>query len=283
MADKRDKETDDEYQFPEDEYVTDTESESESESSESDDHEFDEDEDEDEGEDADSDLGDMDMDSLRSRHEEDYASFSKPGLLERFPILQNKRVLAVIGLAVVVIIIFKIMTPSRDTMKPVKKSPVVQTQAIVPQKFAQQGQDVSLSTLDRLSKDVADSRSALAQLQPQLDQLKTSINTANSNGDEMRTAVVALAQQVQGLAKQLQILTRLAEAEKQRPPAPMVTYRLVAFNSGRAWIMGSNGESDTVTVGSKLQNYGVVKAIDTQAGKVITSSGKVITYSAAGN
>jgi len=263
MTDKHNKtKGDEEYQFPQDEYVL---GEDEEKSSTSDEH----DEHDEPVEDSDT----LDSEEDTSHHEEADSSSSKlEGLLERFPLLQNKRVILVVGIALFALIGFKIMRPSH-TVKVVKKQPI---QAVAPQHGV-------LSKLDRLSQDAANSQNTVSQLQSQVSDLKASLNTANANGVEMKDAVVALAQQVQDLTNQLKKENAQASHRKKTPPAPMVTFHLVALVPGRAWIMGSNGESDTITVGTKLKHYGIVKAIDIYTGKVLTSSGKTIAYNTEGN
>ncbi len=260
MTDENKTTGDDEYQFPEEEYVT-GEQEQPSTSYEK----------------AQAEEPSAATDTEASGGQQQaYTSSSKfSGLLERFPFLRNKRVLLVIGVAVVAIIMFKIMTPSHR-VKVVKKS-TSQSQ-ITSQSTAQ---DALLSKLDQLSQDASHGQSTTSQLKSQVADLKTSLDTANVNGAAMRTAIVALAQQVQNLTKEMKAAN--AQPKKQHPPEPIITYHLVALVSGRAWLMGSNSVSDSVTVGTKLKHYGRIKAIDPETGKVLTTSGKVITFNVDGN
>jgi len=258
MTDEYKKTSDDEYQFPDDEYVA------VAEKSPSVSHEHD---------DVEEDFASVDTESVQ---QEDSTPFDKlKALAERFPALQNKRVWLVVGIVLFAIIGFKIMGPSDNHMQPIKKqaAPVVTPQ--------RNEQNAMLNKIDNLSRDVANRQGTVNALQSQLSDLKSSLNTANSNGIEMKNAVVALAQQVQNLSKQLK--EKNIQAKPQKNASPALVYHLVAMVSGRAWVVGSNGESDSVAVGNKLKNYGTVKAIDVYTGKVITSSGKTITYNAVGN
>ncbi|MCB1827483.1 MAG: type IV secretion protein IcmG, partial [Coxiellaceae bacterium] len=99
----------------------------------------------------------------------------------------------------------------------------------------------------------------------------------------LKKAVLLLANQVENMSVQLKKATTSPNHIKKLPPSPVLTFTLRAIIPGRAWVTGSNGEEDSVAVGSKLKNYGTVKAIEVNAGKVLTTSGKVITYNADGN
>lgn len=58
-----------------------------------------------------------------------------------------------------------------------------------------------------------------------------------------------------------------------------VMYYVEAVIPGRAWLMGSNGTTLTVSVGSKVPGYGRVRFIDVRQGRVLMSTGKVIQFS----
>jgi len=259
MTDETKKTSDDEYQFPHDEYVVAEQEETAPA------YEF--------TPEASADAQTETVNEAEASESTAASASNFVGKLGRLAIFKNKRVLFVIGAAVIAIIAFKIMTPSHK-VKVVKQQPV---QAVVPQDT---DQTAMLNRLNRLSQDASSSQNVVTQLKSQLSDMKSSLNSASANEAAMRSAIVALAQQVQGLTNQI-------KAQNLQPHkkaySPYVTYHLVAMVPGRAWIVGSNGESDTVVVGSKLAHYGAVKSINTEMGKVFTESGKVITYNAQGN
>lgn len=258
MTDKENKKMGDEYQFPHDEYVA-----AEDDSSQAN-------------------YGDAFHTEEQMGGTEESAraepSESKPSILERFPILQNKRLLMVVGVVVLAIIAFKVMSPSHS-VKVVKQA---QVQARPPS-AQQEQQSAMLSKLNNLSQDASSSKNVVNQLQGEVNELKMTLNKADSSNEAMKQAMIALAQQVENLSAQVKKATTTPNHIKKLPPSPVLTFNLRAIIPGRAWVMGSNGEQDSVAVGSKLKNYGTVKAIDVDAGKVLTSSGKVITYNADGN
>jgi intracellular multiplication protein IcmG len=64
-----------------------------------------------------------------------------------------------------------------------------------------------------------------------------------------------------------------AGAEK---PAARGKLTLDAAIPGRAWLLGADGETSTVTEGDEIPGYGRVTKIDPAGGMVTTSSGRVI-------
>ena len=90
-------------------------------------------------------------------------------------------------------------------------------------------------------------------------------------------ALTNLTHQIDKLSAKLTDATA-AHHLKKLPPSPVITYHLLALISGRAWLGASNGGSNSVTIGTPIKHYGYVTAIEVRQGKVLTSSGKVITY-----
>jgi len=57
---------------------------------------------------------------------------------------------------------------------------------------------------------------------------------------------------------------------------PAVSYVVQAIVPGRAWLYGSNGQTISVGVGDKIENYGNVMNIDSLTGTVTMSNGAVL-------
>ena len=89
----------------------------------------------------------------------------------------------------------------------------------------------------------------------------------------------------QKIADDSEHMKHLLSAQKKTRPKirriPMRTmqYFIQALIPGRAWLVGENGATVTVNVGSRLPGYGIIRVIDTNLGRVATSSGKIIIYS----
>jgi intracellular multiplication protein IcmG len=56
-------------------------------------------------------------------------------------------------------------------------------------------------------------------------------------------------------------------------------YNIQAVIPGRAWLIATNGATLTVSQGTAIPGYGIVKLIDPVQGKVTTSSGQIIRFS----
>lgn len=266
MTDKDNKNMGDEYQFPQDEYVAAEDMQPTYDAYE--------------GEKTETASEAHSDETAQADHSDGEVPQQKPSLLERFPFLQNKRVIVVIGVAVVAIVAFKIMSPSHKTMSVKRQKMTAQQVEAAQQK---QQQMALMNRLSRLSKDASSSQGVVNNLQNEVSGLKAALQQSNESNEAMRKAMLVLAQQVQGLSNEVKKATTSPKHIKKLPPSPVLTFHLRAVIPGRAWVMGSNGESDSVTVGSKLKNYGTVESIDPQAGKVTTSSGKTISYDADGD
>ncbi|HVT62612.1 MAG TPA: hypothetical protein VHD33_03905 [Legionellaceae bacterium] len=135
-------------------------------------------------------------------------------------------------------------------------------------------------------------------LQMQISTLSNQMSGMNSNVTSMMNHLKMMNDQISQLSaslqNQIQVTTELAEKIKQqhtminkpkispRPMSinnPVVNYSLQAVIPGRAWLIGTNGETLTVREGSKIINYGTVRYIDAKRGRVLTSSGQVIKFS----
>jgi len=187
--------------------------------------------------------------------------------------IKNKRIVWVIVAAVVVLVTFTVM---RHQDKP---NVVQQAQPAVQQPVAQQVNPQMASQLNQLQRSEQSSEQAIGQLQSNLHQLQTGLQTEANSQAQTNRNINALISQVQLLTKQVHELKAAKKpVHKAVHKAKPIVYHLKAIEPGRAWIMGSNGESDTIAIGNQLKGYGTVEALDTDRGVVLTSSGKVIAY-----
>ena len=256
MSDKN-KQMGDEYQFPQDEYVA-----------------------------AEDETQQPNDDAFKDEHStEEQASVETPAqkksLLERLPILQNKRVLIVVGSIVVALIGFQLTKPSHKTTVIKQAQQPTQQQSLV--SMQQDQQNALMNKMNRISQTASNTQSVENQLQNEISALKVLLNQSNESNKAMKSAMIALAQQVESLSAQVKKATTAPSHIKKLPPAPVLTFHLRAIIPGRAWLVGSDGETNSVVVGDTVKNYGKVTAIEVDAGKVLTSSGKVITYNSDGN
>lgn len=190
----------------------------------------------------------------------------------------NKRLFIAIGVLVAVVIVFTLM---RVMHKP---APVVQTPppAVVQQPVV----DPQITAaIDSLKADSLNNTSTVNQLQSQVQSLTNALSQSRAQQQQLSQSVMLLAQQVQQLNTQVKTLAQPKPVKiaapvpvVKKPTAPVITYQLRAVVPGRAWIVASDGQSQSVAVGDHVQQYGVVQSIDADAGVVITTSGKTIKF-----
>lgn len=248
MTNKKDKE----YQFPEDEFIHPDEVENA------------------EYEEAKSSTDAGVADTAASRTSASYAT--APSFADRVAALKNKKAVIIIIAVVLVLIIFHFMRGDRTTpTQTVTQQPVQQTSD--DSQYASQIADLKQSTQNN--------QDAISSLQTQVQSLQATVSQMNTQQSQLSQAISALATQVGQLSDQVQVLTKpkpVYRPKIQPPQAKPIVYKLKAVLPGRAWLVGSDDSSISVTVGSKLQQYGTIEAINVEKGQVLTSGGKVISY-----
>ncbi len=191
-------------------------------------------------------------------------------LLERFPVLKNKRIVLVIVMAIVAIIGFKVTGGFGG-----KKTQVAKTQVV--QKAPKNANAIVAGQLNNLKQTAVSNEATINQLKTQVQQLHDALNQTSASNSQLSQSMYTLMDQVKALTAEVKAQAQAQLKAKQK--GPKVVYHLVSVVPGRAWIQGSNGESNSVRVGDKISNlYGVVNKIDSQHGLILTSSGKKIDY-----
>lgn len=136
-----------------------------------------------------------------------------------------------------------------------------------------------------------------AELQAQVNTLSMQIssltNNVNSMADNLRTVSNQLSQLAVTVGNETKLRNNLADQLKQIQMKKVVAreidikiprlaqYYVQAMIPGRAWIVNSDGQTLTVSQGSPVADYGIVRYVDTSNGTVLTSSGRTITYAQA--
>ncbi len=133
------------------------------------------------------------------------------------------------------------------------------------------------SEVESIDHKVANNADSINQIQNQLAAVQGALNDAANNSQNVQDSISELAQAV----KKLVVDARAAKKAKAKPMPKIkpVTYYIRAVVPGRAWIYGTNKRSASIAVGDTVKQYGKVLAINSQEGMIVTSSGKVITFS----
>lgn len=139
-----------------------------------------------------------------------------------------------------------------------------------------------LSTLDGVQNSM---RSDLDSVNNQLNGMNQNLNSVIAKMAELNTLITNLSQKVDQQSRELEQMAirrehakRISHVSKKTAHATL-KYYIQAVIPGRAWLIGTNGTTLTVSEGTLIHGYGMVKLIDPNQGRVLTSSGQVIRFS----
>lgn len=183
-------------------------------------------------------------------------------------ISRKRKALFLVLIVVAAFVAFKYMTANNAAPAPVEK-PVVAAAPVVEQPNPQEE-----SQIGRLAQVVAQNQQVVSQMQDQMDNMQNALSRANDSYQTTNDALKALTAQLEKVQAQLAPKPKAKPAKKVVP----IVYHIKAIVPGRAWVLGSNGTAQSVSVGDNLQQYGRIVAINADSGVVMTSSGKVIEY-----
>lgn len=124
----------------------------------------------------------------------------------------------------------------------------------------------------------------VSNVNTQLTDLNANIKDLGPKVDELKQMVTNLMAKVEEQENRIALLTMRPKHRAVTAPVKKVlkqhlTYYINAIIPGRAWLIASNGSSLTVSRGSDVPGYGIVRTIDSRQGKVMTSSGRIIKFS----
>jgi len=112
-------------------------------------------------------------------------------------------------------------------------------------------------------------------LEQQVESMQNSLSQSQATNEALQKSVTQLAQQMQMLSAALQ---KSQASEQKSPKIKKVVFHLRAIVPDRAWVVTSSGETVSVSVGDSLDQYGTIQSIDPVYGVIETSSGRKITY-----
>lgn len=161
--------------------------------------------------------------------------------------------------------------PVQTAPSPVAQAPIVDNSQITQK----------LSALEMGQQNV---RAEVSSLNSQLNGLNSNLNQLSEKIANLNRMINLLVTKLDQQSNQIALLT---ERTKPKPPpvrrmakaASLPIYYIQAVIPGRAWLIAPNGSTLTVREGTQIAGYGVVKLIDPNQGRVLTSSGRVIRFS----
>jgi intracellular multiplication protein IcmG len=208
----------------------------------------------------------------------------------------RKKIIYVAGAILAFIILYKFVgsfftsaPPSQDLqpkMKPMAPSPQSFSAPIptpqpalannhqvddLTQKIKELGQNnqVMHEDLDAVRNQVGDMSNQVNELQNQISKISTDLMQLNETIAQLKTQAPRA------------VVRKSPVVHRRGPTRPSVTYSIKAIIPGRAWLMSSNGSTITVSEGSAVPGYGVIKLIDPDQGKILTSSGRTIEFNSS--
>lgn len=210
-----------------------------------------------------------------------------------------KRKLATLGATIVGLFIlvfgikYCIPTKKQETtpMVQVAPSPMVVNKPIaeVPPPIPVES-GLSKAVTDELKQKVSTIETNLQSATGQVNAVNQQLGTVNTNVNNLNDQITKLNQVITELSAQVsrqsdEIRTLMVK-NKPKPVRiraihknPPLVYYIQAVIPGRAWLIASNGSTLSIREGTRIRDYGIAKIIDPIQGRVLTSSGRVITFS----
>lgn len=243
---------DDEYQFPQDEYISK----------------------DNEHQDA---FGANVSDAEKTSDKAGASKFQAGKWIDYLKNIKNKRVVFVIIGLVVLVLGYRLFSGDEKapTLPPVVTQPATPTPApVVATPVEPSGGGEMMSSLDSLRSHASETAGQIKTLQAQVIDLQNALQQTQSANQQLQKSVVALTGQLNTLSAEMNNLIANAAPRKGK----RIVFHLRAVVPDRAWITANTGETMSVTLGDRIDQYGTVTAIDAGRGIIDTSSGRKIGY-----
>jgi hypothetical protein len=203
----------------------------------------------------------------------------------------KKRLIIIIGIIVGAFCLYKLY--GLFMAEPPKAPP--QVKPAVPVSPAPAPAVINESVIDKenLKQKVSTLEEAIVQNGKSQENLQNEIGGVTSAITEIQSNIAVLTQQINTLVKQKNeastkpVITKEKEKPKKvvqktvyRPKKKLTysVYYIKALIQGRVWLVNNNGATFTVSTGDELPGYGQIQEIIPDKGRVMTSSGRVITF-----
>ena len=247
-------------------------------------------------------FADLDMISTDSMNEEENyskAPATKHTAMETKNVKRNA--LIAVGLFILAMLIYKFVsaffetrheTAETNTPPPVVSKPVVVQQpptpvvappqpVATPTPVAPSQSEQKLAAMELSQENV---RSELTNVNGQISGINSNLSDLTNKINQLNQVIESLSAKLDQQSSVIAALTKpkvkpRTHYVKRPTAAARAVYYIQAIIPGRAWLIASNGSTITVREGSSVVGYGIVKLIDPNQGRVLTSSGQVIRFS----
>lgn len=137
--------------------------------------------------------------------------------------------------------------------------------------------------LSKMEKDQENLSSEISTVNGQMGDITSNIQALTNKITDLNRIITSLSDKLETQSQEIVRLSAKATTKPRihtaRPVRHYLHYYVQAVIPGRAWLVATNGSTLTVREGSKIPGYGIVKLIDPNQGRVMTSSGQIIRFS----
>lgn len=199
-------------------------------------------------------------------------------------LLQNKRILAVVGGVIALYLLMSIFSGGGDSFDDLDIEPVNDTMAMTqPEPIAAPTPTPVFSAFAEIEEDAEEE----SQQSIEIDRLKTQLTSLARQASDSRGRLKKLEAQIETISKasldnsaklSKLIKTQADQIAEKKKEVVLQDYKIRALISSRAWLEDKFGNNITVKVGDNIPTYGRVTKIKPVEGIVETSSGRLITF-----
>ncbi len=199
-------------------------------------------------------------------------------------VLQNKRLMGVVGGVMGVYILLNLFSGSEE--EELQKAEVPDVAIAQPIEDVTQVSSVDAAPIS-IFADVEEAATESDQSSEDIDSLKRQMASMNRQSADFRAQIKQMDSKIDVLMKALerttQQLSTVVKTQKTQDTDKKAVdlkqeYKIRAVISGRAWVEDKSGNNMTVKVGDNIPTYGRVTKIRPVEGLIETSSGRVISF-----
>ncbi|MEC7031002.1 MAG: hypothetical protein VXW87_05010 [Pseudomonadota bacterium] len=203
-------------------------------------------------------------------------------------VLQNKRLLMVVGGVVGVYILLNLFSGDDEAeLKAAVEEPAIEAEELpmeVSEPVSVEAAPAPISIFaeaeavekepNKVAEDIESLKRQIASVNRQSADFRSQIKQLDNKLDILTKALERNSQQLSTVVK-----TQQSKETEKKAVEKKQDYKIRAVISGRAWVEDKEGNNMTVKVGDNIPTYGRVTKIRPVEGLIETSSGRVISFS----
>ncbi len=166
------------------------------------------------------------------------------------------------------------VTTNQEEAKPVEEMP--KKMEVMPEEDLADKFEPLHSKISTVEKNVNDINSKNQNLLGQVRELTNDVH-------DLHYQILMINEKLEKVSGMLEKKDKPSESKKAEIKKPLKVYFIRALIDGRAWIQDEQGNSITVKLGDKVDDYDVVQGIYPEQGVITTTSGRNIVYASGDN